>query len=76
MTFLDLKNAVCHLMTCCRLLRFPMLYAVLLFHLVSCYEQQLTRWNRKTWETQPIPFRKGVFQGDTLSFIILLLRSF
>ena len=27
----------------------------------------------KTWQTEPIPFRRGVFQGDTLSPVIFLL---
>ena len=75
MTFLDLKNAfssVSH-----RLI-FDMLQAVRVPQFLSRYIQSFHSVlsvviSTKTWETSPIPFCKGVFQGDTLSPIIFLL---
>ena len=75
MTFLDLKNAfgsVSHQLI------FDMLTAVkvpsvFLHYIQSFYSQLSVTIISKSWETAPIPFRRGVFQGDTLSPIVFLL---
>jgi len=45
------------------------------FHYIQSFYSQLsvTTITSKVWETDPIPFRCGVFQGDTLSPIMFLL---
>ena len=75
MMFLDLKNAfgsVSH-----RLI-FDMLNIVKVPNFFSCYVESfysllLVVISTKNWETEPIPFQRGVFQGDTQSPIIFLL---
>jgi len=57
---------------------FDMLQAVkvpqaILRYVQSFYSTLSVIISANTWETQPIPFRKGVFQGDTLSPVIFLL---
>ena len=74
-TFLDLKNAfgsVPHQLV------FDMLRAVkvpsrIQDYVQSFYSQLFVSIANQTWETPPIPFCRGVFQGDTLSPIIFLL---
>jgi len=74
-TFIDLKNAfgsVSH-----RLI-FDMLRAVkvptfFLDYIFSFYSQLLVTVMSDYWKTAPIPFQRGVFQGDTLSPMIFLL---
>ena len=71
-TFLDLKNAfgsVPHQ------LLFDMLRAVkvpstLLSYVKSFYSKLFVIVTTKNWETLPIPFHRGVFQGDTMSPIM------
>ena len=75
MTFLDLKNAfgsVSH-----RLI-FDMLHAIKLplpfiQYIQSFYSGLSVIITSKNWQTEPIPFRRGIFQGDTLSPVIFLL---
>ena len=75
MTFLDLKNAfgsVSHQLI------FDMLKAVRVpsafFHYIQSFYSQLSvTITSRAWETDSIPFRRGVFQGDTLSPIVFLL---
>ena len=75
MTFLDLKNAfgsVSHQLI------FDMLKAVkvppsVVDYIQSFYSQLFAIVKSKSWGTVPIPFKRGVFQGDTLSPIVFLL---
>ena len=75
MTFLDLKNAfgsVSHQLI------FDMLEAVKVppsfkDYVQSFYSQFFVIVKGNSWETDQIPFKRGVFQGDTLSPIIFLL---
>ena len=75
MIFLDLRNAfgsVSHQLI------FDMLTAVrvpssYLQYIQSFYSHLSVTIMSKSWETDPIPFRRGVFQGDTLSPIVFLL---
>jgi len=77
MTFLDLKNAfgsVSHQLQ----LIFDMLQAVkvppsVIDYIQSFYSQLFVMVKSKSWETDLIPFKQGVFQGDALSPIIFLL---
>ena len=74
-TFLDLKNAfgsVPHQ------LLFDMLRAVkipsaVLNYVSSFYSKLFVIVATKNWVTPPIPFHRGVFQGDTMSPIMFLL---
>ena len=74
-TFLDLKNTfglVPHLLI------FDMLKAVkvpsqIQNYVESFYSQLYVTVASKNWETSPIPFCHGVFQGDTMSPIVFLL---
>ena len=74
-TFLDMKNAfgsVPHQ------LLFDMLRAVrvpssVLNYVESFYSQLFVIVATRNWETSPIPFHRGVFQGDTMSPIMFLL---
>ena len=75
MTFLDLKNAfgsVPHTLI------FNMLEAVkvpssIINYIRSFYSALSVIITSKSWETEPIPFQRGAFQGDTLSPVIFLL---
>ena len=75
MTFLDLKNAF---RSVSHELIFDMLMAVkepssLVHYIQSFYSQLFVIVKNKSWETAPIPFKRGIFQRDTLSLIIFLL---
>jgi len=75
MTFLYLKNAfgsVPHSLI------FHMLEAVkvppyIVNYIQSFYSTLLVITTGKMWETDPAPFQRGVFQGDSLSSLIFLL---
>ena len=77
MTFLDLKNAfgsVSHqlIFDMWKAVRVPSaffhyIHSVILLPTICDYITS------KVWETDAIPFRHGVFQGDTLSPIMILL---
>ena len=74
-TFIDLKNAfgsVSHLLIF-DMLRAVKVPAFLLNYIHSFYSQLSVTVLRNSWETSPIPFQCGVFQGDTLSPMIFLL---
>jgi len=74
-TFLDLKNAFGSVP---RQLIFDMLKAVqvpsqIQSYIESFYCQLYLTVVTKNWETPPIPFNCGAFQGDTMSPIMFLL---
>ena len=74
-TFIDLKNAfgsVSHLLIF-DMLRAVKVPAFLLNYTHSFYSKLSVIVLSNSWETSPIPFQRGVFQGDTLSPMIFLL---
>ena len=73
-TFLDLKNAfgsIPHPLLFDMLQAVKVLSAVLSY--VKFYSKLFVIVTTKNWETSPIPFHRGVFQGDTMSPIMFLL---
>ena len=42
-------------------------------YIESFYSRLFVTVTSKNWETPPIPFLQGVFQGDTMSAIVFLL---
>jgi len=74
MTFLDLKNAFgsgSHqlILDMLKAVRVPSAF----FHYIKPFFSQLSvTITSSVWETYSIPFRRGVFQGDTLSSIVFL----
>ena len=74
-TFLDLKNtfgSVPHQLI------FDMLRTVKVPSKIQCYVESFysklfVTVTSKNWDTPPIPFCRGVFQGDTMSPIVFLL---
>ena len=75
MTFLDLKNAFGSVPYG---LMFSMLEAIkvpvsVVNYIQSFYSVLSVIVTRKTWETEPISFKRSVFQGGTLSPVMFLL---
>jgi len=74
-TFLDLKNAfgsIPHQLIF-DMLRFVKVPSSVLNYVESFYSKLFVTVTTKYWKTSPIPFRRGVFQGDTMSPIMFLL---
>ena len=74
-TFLDLKNAfgsVPHQLIF-DMLRTVKVPSKIQRYVESFYSQLFVTVTSKNWETPPIPFCRGVFQGDTMSPIVFLL---
>jgi len=74
-TFLDLKNAfgsIPHplLFDTLKAVKVP---SAVLSYVKSFYSKLFVIVTTKNWETSPIPFHRGVFQGDTMSPIMFLL---
>ena len=72
-TFLDLKNGSVPHQLLFDMLRAVKIPSAVLNYVRSFYSKLFVIVTTKSWVTPPIPFHRGVFQGDTMSPIMFLL---